>query len=154
MKTGEYLVGKPTTYCCSPTGRATKGYVAFDLQRRCLVFLKDVWRANSPRIRSELKTYIALNTAGVQYVPTILGGGDVGGLQPQHTLTQEYLNSPSIPLERLHSRLILLEIGRPLKSYENSTGLIFYTYDALVGMIPLPIMISHDGSVNASFVAH
>lgn len=133
MKDGEYLVGKPTTYCCSPTGRATKGYVAFDLQRRCLVFLKDAWRANSPRIRSELSTYIALNSAEVQNVPTALGGGDVGGPQRQRTLTQKYLKTSSRPLERVHGRLILRELGKPLESYEHSLALILVTGDAFEG---------------------
>lgn len=138
-----YLVGKPSTYCCSLTGRATKGYVAFDITRERLVFLKDAWRANSDQIHPELDTYILLNGKKVCYVPTALGGGDVSAYTwedkswgpPQSTLTQSFLNDPLSPLEHVHCRLILKELGRPLESYTDSAELMLVFGNAVDGKL-------------------
>lgn len=125
-----YLVGKPLTYCCSPTGRATKGYAAYDVANVRLVFLKDAWRAVSDQIHPELDTYIVLNRDQVCNVPTVLGGGDVGA---QRTITQEYLPEEKKPRERAHGRLILKELGRPLESYEDSPELMVVVMHAIEG---------------------
>lgn len=125
-----YLVGKPMMYCCSPTGRATKGYAAFDMEKARLVFLKDVWRAVSERIRPELDIYITLNMKQVRNVPTVLGGGDVGR---QRTLTQKHLTDSNEVRERAHARLILMELGRSLESYEDSPELMAVVRSAIWG---------------------
>lgn len=134
-KDKSYLVGKPLTYCCSPTGRATKGYVALQVDKDSagLVFLKDVWRPDSDQIHPELDTYMILNRKNVTNVPTVLGGGDVGGPSAQCTLTQECLSSNSPPLKRAHARLILKELGRPLDSYLHSAELMSIVIDAFGG---------------------
>lgn len=142
MQIGEYLVGKPTTYCCSPTGRATRGYVALSIELGRLVFLKDAWRANCPEIHPELETYLKLNNEGVCNVPTALGGGDVGGATKQRTVTQEYISGPDAPLERLHSRLILQELGRPLDSYADSAELMLVVLCAFQGASSRPSQYS------------
>lgn len=129
-----YLVGKPSTYCCSPTGRATRGYVAYSVHHKHLVFLKDAWRANCDEIHPEIETYTILNRKGVCYVPTALGGGDVGSPSPQRTITQRYLEESDAPLERLHSRLILKELGRPLDTYTDSAELMLVVAYAFEGM--------------------
>ena len=135
-----YLVGKPLTYCCSQTGRATKGYVAFDVDNVRLVFLKDVWRAVSSHIHPELDTYIKLNGDQVRRVPTGLGGGDVGVTLPQLTLTEKYLTGQERPRERAHGRLILKELGRPLESYHDSPELMVAVMHAITGeCFPSPL---------------
>lgn len=136
----QFLIGKHIVGSLSPTGRATKGYVAFNLRTKRLCFLKDTWRPNSPDIPIELEVYRVLMTEGVLHVAKAIAGGDVRPLDPngdpesqaaQCTVTQEYLSHG--PLERLHSRLVLEELARPLETYETSTELVCALYDAIEG---------------------
>ncbi|GJE92070.1 hypothetical protein PsYK624_082230 [Phanerochaete sordida] len=60
-------------------GRCMRGYLAYDLHARRLVFLKDTWRWDEPRLRPECDVYRQLEEAGVPSVPRVEYGGDVGG---------------------------------------------------------------------------
>lgn len=125
-----YLVGKPLTHCCSLAGRATRGYVAFDVDCVRLAFLKDVWKTVSQDIHPEISIYIKLNRDQVCHVPTVLGGGGVG---VQRTLTQKHLTGKDKPRVRAHGRLILKELGRPLESYTDSPELMAVVMHAICG---------------------
>ena len=84
-----YLIGKHIVASFSPTGRGTKGYVAFNLKNARLCFLKDYWRPSSAQIRSELEIYKRLHDNNVRRIATALGGGDV--LDP---------DQPDLPADR------------------------------------------------------
>ncbi|KAI0685725.1 hypothetical protein BC835DRAFT_1309836 [Cytidiella melzeri] len=128
---GEYFIGKHSVASYSPTGRATKGYVTFNKQKpKRLCFMKDYWRPNSNKIPKELDVYQKLNTEGVRYVATAIGGEDVPG---QSTVTQIYLPPGEAPLERLHCRLVVEELARPLEAYNSSSDMIMILYHALQG---------------------
>lgn len=132
----EYLIGQPVSAQCKPVGRATKAYVGFDLEDNRLVFIKDQWRANAPGAHPEIETYQRLRTSNVPCVATCLGGGDVVSSDQhgfQRTVNHRYLSPGIDECERVHARLILKEIGRPLETYRNSGELITVTYHAFLG---------------------
>ncbi|EKM57032.1 uncharacterized protein PHACADRAFT_183570 [Phanerochaete carnosa HHB-10118-sp] len=132
-----YLIGKPVTTRSSPTGRCTRGYMAFEVEMRRMVFLKDQWRA-APR-RPELDVYRRLHSriqdeSSRKYIATPIAGGDIDG---QRTDSQDFMNhldSRLRPVERVHTRLITKEIGRPLETYHGSYELIKFVRHAFTGM--------------------
>ncbi|TFK89715.1 hypothetical protein K466DRAFT_597539 [Polyporus arcularius HHB13444] len=74
-----FLVSRPIVYPLSPTGRATRGYWAFDTANTSMVFLKDTWRyevgVTGPDV--EGATLEKLNRADVTCVPPVQCHGDV-----------------------------------------------------------------------------
>ena len=46
----EYIVPAPTAKPYTPPGRATCGFMGYDLQRHMKVFIKDTWRVDLPVI--------------------------------------------------------------------------------------------------------
>ncbi|KAI0690803.1 hypothetical protein BC835DRAFT_161772 [Cytidiella melzeri] len=127
---GVYFIGKHSVTSYSPTGRATKGYIAFNQQKLRLCFLKDYWVPNTRRIRPELTVYKRLQETGVRHVATALGGGYVAN---QCTVTQKYLVGDEVLLQYRHYRLAMDELARPLENYKSSSEMILVVYDALQG---------------------
>lgn len=131
-----YFIGKPRVASYSPTGRCTKGFVAFRPQQGSydqadLHFIKDYWRPDSDGVRKELDTYANLEYCGVKFIATAIGGGDVG--RRQVTFTQDYMDQSITPLRKVHCRIVLKEVGRPLITYENSGVLMKAIYFAIRG---------------------
>ncbi|CCM06270.1 uncharacterized protein FIBRA_08520 [Fibroporia radiculosa] len=128
-----FLIGKATFISSSPTGRATKGFVAFDMHLRRLVFLKDVWRVTN--VPTELEVYERLWKHKVCNILTPICGGDVGGSQssgspsPQTTRTQEFVKKQST---RVHFRLIVYQVCKPLTEYSDSRELVCILLDAIL----------------------
>lgn len=109
--TRSFLVRNLTTSSVSPTGRATRGYIAFDIEEKAFRFLKDYWLA------------------------TVCCGGDLSmpGGELQVTRTQE-LGSTGY-LRRIHTRIVLNEVGIPLKDYKNSKELCVLVKQAMKGSL-------------------
>lgn len=130
-----FLIGIPTAGSYSPTGRATRGYVAYDVDKQRLVFLKDSWRPDSPGVRPELDIYMKLHSSGAtRSVATAIGGGDVGAPHAQTTRNDQWLKQAGrAPTTRTHYRILTSRIGRPLDTYETSTELMCVVADALRG---------------------
>lgn len=122
----------------TPTGRATRGYVAYDIEEDRLCFLKDQWRTNARGCHPELETYARLKKYNVTRVATAIAGGDVDG-GSQRTVSQIFMKryresqGIQVPAERIHTRIVLREIGRPLDQYANSIDLIRIAGHALYG---------------------
>lgn len=116
-----FLTGKHVYASLSPDGRGTKCYIAYDLTTGKLVFLKDSWRAEMSK--SEIEVYERLWRKGVGYIATPVCGGDVIGERgiKQQTRTQEFSSRTSV---RIHCRLVVQEIARPLKDYKSSRILV------------------------------
>ena len=133
----EFLIAQPVTAHNSPTGRCTKGYVAYDLEEKRQCFLKDQWRTYTRHARPEWKTYQHLHSKGVKGIATAIAGGDVGPRGcPQRTQTQLVYNLLKLGPRRearVHSRLVTLEIGRPLEDYVDSVELFTACTHAFVG---------------------
>lgn len=128
----QLLIGKPCVGHQSPTGRCTKGYIAFDLKDEKFVFLKDCWRLDHKKVVPEMVTYKKLRDEQVENIPEVKYGGDVynpsGGLQ--RTLAHRSLRGYC---PHIHTRLVLEEIGRPLSEYVDSHELIQVVGGALEG---------------------
>ncbi|KAI0631793.1 hypothetical protein C8Q77DRAFT_1272687 [Trametes polyzona] len=72
-----FLVGKPVFYALGMAGRGTRGFVAWDCQRKRFVWLKDAWRVHYELVDQEGAILRELNAKGVSYVPTVYCHGDV-----------------------------------------------------------------------------
>ncbi|KAH9944925.1 hypothetical protein B0H21DRAFT_791886 [Amylocystis lapponica] len=127
-----FLVGRPRFARSSVTGRATKGYVAYDTDTKKLVFLKDSWRADdSVRIPPERETYRRLHASQVRFLATLICAGDVGApAHRQRTRSQEFASSIVLDA-RVHYRLVVKQVGRPLEDYKHSHEMVTVVQDAL-----------------------
>lgn len=119
-----------------------QGYVAYNVDEKRLVYLKDSWRFAD--VIPEHKTYIKLWQNEVPYIAKPISDGDVfagadAQARPrvQYTLTQDYLrkrgNAKSKSKARIHYRIVFDEVCRPLDTYEHSLELIRVMYHALMG---------------------
>ena len=66
-------------------GRGGRTYLAYDLGKGCLVFLKDSWRGDGHGMRPEFRTYQILAEHSVPHIPRLLYGGDVLYWTPSET---------------------------------------------------------------------
>jgi hypothetical protein len=58
-------------------GRCTFGYIAYDVTGKKLVYLKEFWRADLPRIQKEGDVYRKLHDGKVPNIPALGPAGDV-----------------------------------------------------------------------------
>ena len=125
------------------TGNGTKGWGAYCVEDKTMVFLKEQWRVNAPGAHPEVETYKRLHRHDVRNVATAIAGGDVLGPHGyQTTLSQRIFDKEGVEVpERIQTRLVLREFGRPLETYEGPKELINVTTHALIGTIQYsPIM--------------
>ncbi|KAI0657628.1 hypothetical protein C8Q70DRAFT_919291, partial [Cubamyces menziesii] len=135
VSTRAFLVGRPLFRSHSMTGRGTRGFAAYDVVRRTIVFIKDYWRADLPDHLTEYEVYMALlgdEGQRCKFIPTLLGGGDVcgsAGTDVQRTVSGTFVDPP-LP-ERVHVRLVMKEVCRRLQSFNNWHELVSVLRDAL-----------------------
>ncbi|KAL1947219.1 hypothetical protein VTO73DRAFT_14180 [Trametes versicolor] len=78
-----FLVGTPTYIAPGAIGRATRGYIALDLEGGRFVFLKDTWLPQCEDTLDQMlegKALKKLNKAEVKNVPTLVAHGELGQL--------------------------------------------------------------------------
>lgn len=135
------FAGRPSVF-----GRSTRAYIAYDLQERRLVFMKDSWRVDHPKILVESKTYRTLRRHAVPHIPNVLYAGDVRlpNGRPQVSSTQdlnddefEWRTSATSDLEYIHHRIVQ-DIAFPLTSAVDARELLQVIHDVLCSM-PFPI---------------
>ncbi|KAI0276122.1 kinase-like domain-containing protein, partial [Russula aff. rugulosa BPL654] len=131
--------GKPRSYITPGAiwntnelfGRCTSGYIAYDVATSKLVYLKDFWRADLPRIQREGDVYRKLHDAKVPSIPALGPAGD----------TQDYLKGsgrvewcPGRPCVEpyVHYRLVLETLGQPLDTFKSTRQLCEAIRDAIV----------------------
>ena len=138
-----YFVGIPRSSHHSIFGRATKGYIAFSpTPTPRAVFLKEIWKTDSHKVHRELDMYSKLHSAGVAFIPTVIGGG-AASIAGERILTQSQKALGNT--ERLElNYLVLREIAVPLKEYKDELELIDIVLDALQGGWALAIPCDHD----------
>ncbi|RPD52982.1 hypothetical protein L227DRAFT_558236 [Lentinus tigrinus ALCF2SS1-6] len=116
-------------------GRSTRGYIAYDIDGERLCFLKDYWRPYVPnRTRPEHMIYERMARCGVEGIPTLICGGDVGGMRAQTSQIQDILCHPdgALPVPLFHYRIANVEIGLPLESFMNFKQLALVFADAVL----------------------
>ncbi|KAH9480771.1 hypothetical protein JR316_0007371 [Psilocybe cubensis] len=121
------------------TGRATRGYPAWDPNRpegEDIVFLKDSWRSCAPGMEKETDILQTLNKHGVRNVPQYLYGDDIPG---HMTITQDYAaaewNAGGVAkdvIKRVHIRFVEDVVGLPLWEFENPRQLVVAIHDAII----------------------
>ena len=133
-------------------GRCTFGYIAYDVATSKLVYLKDFWRTDLPRIQKEGDVYRRLHDAEVPNIPALGPAGDVplspvhtstSAFSMQRTKTQDYLKGsggrgewcPGRPCVEpyVHYRLVLETLGQPLNTFKSTRQLCEVIRDAIVG---------------------
>ena len=143
------LVGRPKHARSSLFGRCTRGYIVYDPNKREANFMKDSWRVDHEGVHPEHEVYERLRKHSVTNVPTCLGGGDVRK-HSEDTLQRTYvprdgeldselarseINSP-LRLPRVHYRLFIKEVLRPLTDFETWRSLLWIFDDGMCGEYP------------------
>jgi hypothetical protein len=135
-----FVVPAPSATPYTPPGRATRGFKAYDILRRNVVFLKDSWRISLPDINMEGSIYKLLNDAKVPNVPQCIASGDI--LLDYHaTQTNLYAKKPwacysesgARLIPHQHCRLVLDVVGRALYEYFSSYEMVSAVRNALIG---------------------
>ncbi|KAJ8489035.1 hypothetical protein ONZ45_g13731 [Pleurotus djamor] len=107
------------------------------------LFVKEQWRGKD--VAKEVDILKLLNKAGVEFVPTLLCGGDLDG-DFQRTVTHDYAEADwglaskdpkTVEGEkmgtRIHVRLITAEVGSSLECFASSRQMLSTVYDAFQG---------------------
>ncbi|KAI0064457.1 hypothetical protein BV25DRAFT_1914183 [Artomyces pyxidatus] len=140
-RTGElHHVIAPMTSSHAPSlvGRATSGYVAYDVERRKCVYLKDSWRIDDPEFKKEGEIYHDLHTAGVPNIPILAFAGDLRDSlgERQTTRTPLYVQRPwACKTRRLtwhsHYRIAFDTIALPLSCFKSTRQLCSVIRDTI-----------------------
>ena len=145
-----YVVGRSIANARSPTGRATRGFVAMSKDTGRLVFLKDSWRPDIQGMMGEAHWFGKLE--GARNISAFLHGSDVrcvvvkrrGGKKSsgpptnsfQHTLTNLYSDDYG-GIERMmgyiHYRTVQCEFYVPLNMFKDSQHLVQIMHDVIIG---------------------
>ncbi|PSR76425.1 hypothetical protein PHLCEN_2v8460 [Hermanssonia centrifuga] len=137
-----FIVQRPFFETPLPCGRATQGYIAWDVGRRKLVFLKDTWRPvdSDSSSLSEKEAYEILGEHKIPYVPTVLIAEDVLSStgEPQQTVTQDYSEIPfgsrcAHLRPHIHHRIVQ-ELALPLVMMRRSKQLVQAIRNTLVAI--------------------
>ncbi|KAI0311259.1 hypothetical protein OF83DRAFT_1177768 [Amylostereum chailletii] len=134
-KLHSFIVGSPQWCSRSLAGRATSGYVAFDIKTKYLVYLKDTWRIVGPGMQKEGDIYRRLHAKGVTHIAPMRCAGDVEG---QRTRTQDFVSElwacgGAQIAEHQRYRIVLGVVGRPLDSFKSTFELCQAIADAVEG---------------------
>ena len=146
-------------------GRATFGYIAFDIERGNLVYLKDFWRVDHPEIQKEGDVYRELLEAEVRNIAKLGHAGDVrstiddsevhASVVVQRTRAQDYLNHSWCPgglmvKPYVHYRLVLETVGMPLNRFKSTRQLCKVIRDAIVGEAGFSFVAPQTDHVNST----
>ncbi|TFK92770.1 hypothetical protein K466DRAFT_195010 [Polyporus arcularius HHB13444] len=129
-----YLIARPTFASPALYGRCTRGYLAYDIDGEDGVrFIKDSWRLDLKRVQPEHEVYERLEREGVTHgVVTCLGHEDVPNPDGSRQLTRIHqLISPSRPA-RVHYRLLIRQVCRPLTDFADFEELTNIICEALI----------------------
>ena len=143
----KYIVGRPISIPKSPTGRATRGFVALSLETDKLVFLKDSWRPDFESIKPEDHWYRLLGKEegpGKVYIGAYSHGSDVYATKKfikcrdkrQRTITHCYAEAQGRKeaiMGYIHYRVVQAELYLPLEMFRDSKHLVRIMRDIAMG---------------------
>ena len=145
-----YIVGRPMANTKSPTGRATRCFVAMSKDTGNLVFFKDTWRPNIEGVKGEAHWFG--RARGVRNISAFLHGSEVrcvavrrGAAETsdpptnpvQRTLTDPHsgdYNGPQRMMGYIHCRTVQCEFYIPLNMFKDSKHLVEIMLDIVIGM--------------------
>jgi hypothetical protein len=134
-----FVTSAPEATLYTPPGCATRGFKAYDILQRTMVYLKDSWRIDLPDIQAEGQVYVILRDAGTQHVPHCLASGDILSEDYHATKTQTYATKPwayysaTRYIPHRHYRLCLDVVGHILVDYGSTYEMVSAVRDALIG---------------------
>ncbi|KAI0318542.1 hypothetical protein OF83DRAFT_1056668, partial [Amylostereum chailletii] len=128
-----FIVSTPQACNDRVHGTGSRGYIAVDLRDGSLVWLKDVWRDNHPSSFKEGDTYRRLADKRIPHVAPLVCAADVPF---QVTRTQDFAEAPwtcvlPTPVGRVHYRIVIGVVGRPLNTFKNTRELCTSVRDAI-----------------------
>lgn len=135
----KYLVGHPAVSVdSSPTGRSTKGFVAYEPTSKKVVYLKNTWRLDVDGIQKEGEVYQVLESHHIPHIAHCELSGDV---LDHATRTQEFVSRPWACTTRKpkqlvrhrHYRLVLNVVGLSLYRFHSTRELVVAVGDAFEG---------------------
>ncbi|KAI0066746.1 hypothetical protein BV25DRAFT_1820814 [Artomyces pyxidatus] len=129
----EFIAPSAVSASMALTGRASAGYIAYDLEKKVCVYVKDTWRIDMDGMEKEGSIYHRLHKHDVPHIPHLVCSGDVGD---QKTRTQDYVNAAWACWTRgviphRHYRLVLDTIGRAIETFDSTRQLCKGLCDAL-----------------------
>ena len=134
-----YIIGAPRSRPSLPIGRSTHTSIAYDVQMKKFVFMKDSWPIFVHENMMEGQLYERLNKGGVQNIPICLDFCD----GDEHRCQTLNIQDDWVPkgLEfvcsiRRHHCLILDTVGKPLDEFGSSFELSHAVRAAVIGMSP------------------
>ena len=147
-KPESYIVGRSIANAESPTGRATRCFVAWSIGAKKLVFLKDSWRPDIVGMKGEAHWFGRLE--GARNISAFLHGSDVHASRVvtmarkagpptnrfQHTLTNLYsedYGGPHMMMGYIHYRTVQCEFYVPLEMFRDSKHLVQIFLDIITG---------------------
>jgi len=132
----KFIISFPPKYTArSPFGRATRPMMAYDMESREIVFLKDYWRADVDGMKKEGEIYALLESNNVPNVAPFGNGNDV---RDHTTLTHTFRDekwacwSREMVLLR-HYRMSLGVVAQPLITFSSSREFVGAIADAMEG---------------------
>lgn len=139
-KSVRILIQAPFFRTHSALGRATRGYIAYHIPLRKLIFFKDTWRVVHNRLIPEREILRSLSDASVPNIPEVLSGGDVtlnGERDRALNLrwVQRILSSAKFLHPRdFHHHRLLQPLAYPVQCARNSRMFIIGFRDCFKGM--------------------
>jgi hypothetical protein len=134
-----FIVCAPCAQVDIPTGRWTRTSIAYDVQRKRRVLLKDSWRVLLPNRTPEGIVYSMLHEKHVPNVPICALGCDIG--DDFHQSQTDRLVGRYFPYQAphftpyRHYRLVLDTIGQKLEIFRNSKQMVKAVRAALIGKL-------------------
>lgn len=141
-----FIISFPPNYTArSPFGRATRPMLAFDMEMKEIIFLKDYWRADVDGMDKEGNIYALLESKGVPNIAPFGKGNDIRDhMTITHTLRNENWACWSKEMVLLRQyRLTLNVVARPLTSFNSSREFVSAIADAMEGTISFNTDVSH-----------
>ena len=137
----------------SPFGRATRPMLAFNMETREIIFLKDYWRADVDGMEKEGEIYALLESKGVPNIAPFGNGNDV---RDHTTLTHTLRNEKWVCWSRVmvllrQYRMSLDVVARHLISFKCSREFVNAIADAMTGK---PSFADSDRITNFSLPQH
>jgi hypothetical protein len=138
IKDHYYVIRAPFARREIPVGRWTRTSIAYDVQMKKRVFLKDSWRVALPGIDREGDIYHTLQQAKVPNVPLCLDSGDIGNITYHNTQTHKFMDVTLNPASKqitphCHHRLVLDTVGRELHCFRCSKEMVRAIHASLIG---------------------
>ncbi|TCD65425.1 hypothetical protein EIP91_002681 [Steccherinum ochraceum] len=125
--THSFVIQRPISSPLSPFGRATRAYIALDVARDELVFIKDYWRPVDPSRSSEASVYEALMHSNIPHLPRVRAGGDVVG-DSQSSSNQDWSSNAGeereVSLKEYRHHRIVQNLAFSLSTVKNSRELV------------------------------